>query len=64
MIYLDTGCLLKLYYPEPESEAVAVAVSGEVIAFTPLHELEMVTAMQLKVFGERQSRSRLLLLRR
>jgi len=50
MIYLDTGCLLKLYYPEPESEAVAAAVSGEVIAFTPLHELEMVTALQLKVF--------------
>ena len=50
MLYLDTGCLLKLYYPEPESAAVAVAVSGEVIALTPLHELEIVTAMQLKVF--------------
>lgn len=23
MVYLDTGCLLKLYYPEPESAAVA-----------------------------------------
>ena len=50
MIYLDTGCLLKLYYPEPESGAVAAAVAGEVIVFTPLHELETVTAMQLKVF--------------
>jgi len=50
MLYLDTGCLLKLYYPEPESATVAAAVVGEVVIFTPLHELEMVTAMQLKVF--------------
>ena len=38
MLYLDTACLLKLYYPEPESAAVA----GEAVIFTPLHELEMV----------------------
>ena len=50
MLYFDTGCLLKLYYPEPESAAVAMAVSGEVIILTPLHELEIGTAMQLKVF--------------
>ncbi|HXM32918.1 MAG TPA: type II toxin-antitoxin system VapC family toxin [Chthoniobacterales bacterium] len=50
MVYLDTGCLLKLYYPEPESATVAAAVAGEIIVFTALHELEMVTAMQLKVF--------------
>ena len=50
MVYLDTGCLLKLYYPEPESGAVVAAVTGEAIAFTPLHELEIATAMQLKVF--------------
>ena len=49
MLYLDTGCLLKLYYPEPESAAVVTAVSGEVIVLTPLHELEIGTAMQLKV---------------
>ena len=55
MLYLDTGCLVKLYYPEPESAAVAAAVAGEAIVFTPLHELEMVTALQLKVFrGEAQ----------
>ena len=41
---------MKLYYPERESASVAAAVLGERIAFTPLHELEMVTAMQLKVF--------------
>ena len=50
MLYLDTGCLLKLYYPEPERAAVAAAVSGEEIILTPLHKLEMVTAMLLKVF--------------
>lgn len=50
MVYLDTGCLLKLYYPEPESAAVAAAVTGETIVFTALHELEMMTATQLKVF--------------
>jgi predicted nucleic acid-binding protein len=56
VVYLDTGCLVKLYYPERDSFAVVRAVAGEQIAFTALHELEMVTAMQLKVFrGEAKS---------
>lgn len=50
MFYLDTGCLLKLYYPEPNSAAVAAAVSGKGIVFTALHELETVSALQLKRF--------------
>lgn len=50
MVYLDTGCLLKLYYPEPNSASVAAAVSGKVIVFTALHELETVSALQLKRF--------------
>ena len=50
MIYLDTGCLLKLYYPEPNSASVVAAVSGKAIVFTALHELETVTALQLKRF--------------
>lgn len=50
MIYLDTGCLLKLYYPEPESPAVAKLVSGEVIAFLLVHHLEFANALELKVF--------------
>jgi len=29
MIYLDTGCLVKLYYPEPDSASVAAAVFGK-----------------------------------
>lgn len=50
MIYLDTGCLLKLYYPEPNSGAVAAAAAGQQIVFSALHELEIVTAFQLKRF--------------
>ena len=41
---------MKLYYAERESGTVAAAVAGEQIAFTALHELEIVTAMQLKIF--------------
>jgi predicted nucleic acid-binding protein len=50
VVYLDTGCFLKLYYPEPNSSLVASAVAGRVIAFTALHELETTTALQLKLF--------------
>jgi predicted nucleic acid-binding protein len=50
MIYLDTGCLLKLYYPEPESRRVAERVAGKAIAFVPLHDLELTNALALKVF--------------
>ena len=39
MLYLDTGCLVKLYYPEAESPSVAEAVAGEEIGFTALHAL-------------------------
>jgi len=50
MIYLDTSCLLKLYYPEPESQHVANLVAGVPLAFTLLHELEITNALELKVF--------------
>jgi len=49
-IYLDTGCLVKLYYPEPESQKVAAVVAGLPIFFTPLHELEFTNALHLKIF--------------
>jgi predicted nucleic acid-binding protein len=48
--YLDTGCLVKLYYPEAESASVVAAVAGETIGFTALHALELTTALQAKVF--------------
>lgn len=50
MIYLDTGCLVKLYYPEPDSAAVAARVAGRSIFYTPLHELELTNALNQKRF--------------
>jgi predicted nucleic acid-binding protein len=55
LIYLDTGCLLKLYYPEPESPRVVSLVSGQTIAFVALHELELSNALELKVFRKEAS---------
>jgi hypothetical protein len=48
--YLDTGCFVKLYYPEPDSLQVVAAIHGKPVCYTPLHELEFVNALQLKVF--------------
>jgi len=59
VIYLDTGCLLKLYYPEPESARVAALVSGNVIAFLSLHELEVVNALELKLYRKEATRAQL-----
>ena len=50
MIYLDTGCLVKLYYPEPDSAVVAGLVHGKPMWHTPLHELEFTNALGLKAF--------------
>jgi predicted nucleic acid-binding protein len=50
VIYLDTGCFVKLYYPEPDSAQVIARIQGRPVCFTPLHELEFVNALQLKVF--------------
>jgi predicted nucleic acid-binding protein len=50
VIYLDTGCLVTLYYPEPDSDLVATRSSGQAIVYTPLHALELTTAFELKVF--------------
>ena len=52
MIYLDTGCLVKLYHPEPDSHKVAALVVGKPICFTPLHELEFTNALHLKLFHQ------------
>jgi len=48
--YLDTGCFVKLYYPEPDSARVIAAIQGKSVCFTPPHEQEFVNALQLKVF--------------
>lgn len=52
MIYLDTGCLVKLYYPEPESAAVVSRVAGRPVFYTPLHELELTNALNQKRFHQ------------
>jgi predicted nucleic acid-binding protein len=49
MNYLDTGCLVKLYYPKPESASVAAAVFGKVFIFSSLHDIELTDARQLAV---------------
>jgi hypothetical protein len=48
--YLDTGCFVKLYYPETDSAQVIALIQGKSICHTPLHELEFVNALQLKVY--------------
>ena len=44
MIYLDTGCLVKLYHPKPDSPKVAALVAGKPICFDPLHDSKENTA--------------------
>lgn len=52
--YFDTSALVKLYYPEPESERLARWTQRHrpVLLWTPLHYSEMANAMSLKVFRE------------
>jgi len=50
VIYLDTGCLVKLYFPEPDSARVAALVAGQALVYSGLHELEVTNALELKVF--------------
>jgi predicted nucleic acid-binding protein len=59
LIYLDTDCLLKLYYPKPDSERIANLVCGRPIVFTDLHELECRTALELKGFRKEATASQL-----
>ena len=60
MVYLDTGCLVKLYYPEEDSEVVASKTAGLRIVFTPLHNLELPSAMRLKVFRQEATEDQVL----
>ena len=50
MTYLDTGCFVKLYYPEPDSAQVVALIEGKALGHTPLHDLEFMNALELKVF--------------
>jgi predicted nucleic acid-binding protein len=47
--YLDTGLLVKLYVPEPESAQVAELVNAApAVILSPLHRLEMTLALTAK----------------
>ena len=50
MIYPDTGSLVKFYYPEPDSALVISAAAGQPLLFTVFHELEIMSALQAKIF--------------
>ena len=50
MLYLDTSALVKLYYPEGDSARAVELAQSKQAAYTPLHHLELVNALQLKVF--------------
>jgi predicted nucleic acid-binding protein len=50
--YFDTGLLVKMYVPEPQTRAVLSAVRSrnEPLIYTPLHELELKNALRAKQF--------------
>lgn len=56
MIYLDTACLVKLSYPEPDSAKVVAHIQGKTVCFTRLHELEFANALQLKIQSQARTR--------
>lgn len=51
-VYIDTSALVKLYYPEKESEVLAAWIKqkNQPILFSSFHELELKNAFALKVF--------------
>lgn len=51
-VYLDTSALIKLYYPEPESEKVSAWVlrNKSALVYSSFHELELKNAFLLKIF--------------
>jgi hypothetical protein len=36
--YLDTGCFVKLYYPETDSAQVIALIQGKTICHTPVRK--------------------------
>ena len=53
MIYLDTSCLLKLLWEEPESEAVRMAINDEeIVIVSSLSELEAETQLKAAAIGD------------
>jgi predicted nucleic acid-binding protein len=58
-LYLDTSCLLKLFFLEPESEAVVAALSGEHhVVVSELARLEAETQLRARLVGGLLTKSR------
>jgi predicted nucleic acid-binding protein len=58
-LYLDTSCLLKLFFLEPESEAVVAALSGEHhVVVSELTRLEAETQLRARLVGGLLTRPR------
>lgn len=52
IVYFDTSALIKLYYPEAESEVLAewIRENHIVISISQFHEIELCNALALKLF--------------
>ena len=51
-LYLDTSCLLKLLFPEPESSTTALLITAETrVVVTTLARLEAIVQIQGRVAG-------------
>jgi predicted nucleic acid-binding protein len=58
-VYLDTSCLLKMFFPEPETEWVLERVQHEdSVIVSDLTRLEMISQVHARVEGGSLSRSR------
>jgi uncharacterized protein with PIN domain len=58
-LYLDTSCLLKLFFPEPESRNVAHAIAREgQVVVSELARLEAETQMRARLLGGILTQSR------
>jgi predicted nucleic acid-binding protein len=57
-LWLDTSALVSLYVPETRSARVARLVrrAGEPIPFSQLHELELTSALRLRLFRREAAR--------
>lgn len=56
--YLDTSALVKLYYPEEETELLSrwIVKNNEAVPLTPFHEIEFQNALSLKIFRKKLTR--------
>jgi len=52
--YLDTGCFVKLYYPEPDSAKVIALIQGKALCHTPLHEPDLKAGVLVSPNGDWQ----------